>query len=88
MKVLEKAEKKELIVLLGNRNILTSHGIEIPTYQKKTGAATEIFVAVNGEPLAVIMLNTHSNLRAEAKDVISKIKKEKLFVHILSGDSS
>lgn len=48
MKVLEKAEKKELVVLLGNRNILTSHGIEVPTYQKKTDAATEIFVAVNG----------------------------------------
>ena len=48
VKVLEKAEKKELVVLLGNRNILTSHGIEVPTYQKKTDAATEIFVAVNG----------------------------------------
>ena len=63
MKVLEKAEKKELTVLLGNRNILTSNGIEVPAYQKKTDAATEIFVAVDGEPLMVIMLNTHSNLR-------------------------
>ena len=35
----------------------------------------------------VILLNTHSNLRSEAKDAIQKIKKEGLDVHILSGDS-
>ena len=34
------------------------------------------------------MLNTHSNLRPEAKDVISKLRKEGMEVHILSGDSS
>lgn len=36
----------------------------------------------------VIMLNTHSNLRPEAKDVVSKLKKEGMEVHILSGDSA
>ena len=36
----------------------------------------------------VIMLNTHTNLRPEAKEVITKIKKEKMQVHILSGDSA
>ena len=78
VKILEKTQKKELIVLLGNKNILKSHGIEVPTYKKRTDAATEIFVAVNGEPLAVIMLNTHPNLRPESKEVIQKIKTEKL----------
>lgn len=36
----------------------------------------------------MLVLNTHSNLRPEAKNVISKIKKEGLEVHILSGDSA
>jgi cation transport ATPase len=36
----------------------------------------------------VIMLNTHSNLRPEAKDVVAKLRKEGMEVHILSGDSS
>lgn len=36
----------------------------------------------------VIMLNTHSNLRPEAKDVVTKLKKEGMEVHILSGDSA
>ena len=88
MKILEKTQKKEMIVLLGNKNILTSHGIAVPQFRKRTDAATEIFLAVNGEPQVVVMLNTHSNLRPEAKDVIAKIKKERLFVHILSGDSA
>ena len=38
--------------------------------------------------MIVIMLNTHSNLRPEALDVITKIKKEDMSVHILSGDSA
>jgi cation transport ATPase len=34
------------------------------------------------------MLNTHSNLRPEAKDVVTKLRKEGMEVHILSGDSA
>lgn len=34
------------------------------------------------------MLNTHSNLRPEAKDVVAKLRREGLEVHILSGDSA
>lgn len=88
VKILEKSTQNELTILLGNKNILTSHGMEVPIFQRKTDAATEIFLAVNGEPMIVVMLNTHSNLRPEAKDVITKIKKEGMFVHILSGDSA
>ena len=60
----------------------------VPTFRKRTEAATEIFLAVQGEPSMVVMLNTHSNLRPEARDVISKIKDLNLDVHILSGDSA
>lgn len=34
------------------------------------------------------MINTHSNLRPEAEDVIEKIRDEGLEAHILSGDSA
>lgn len=34
------------------------------------------------------MLNTHSNLRPEAKDVVAKLRAESMEVHILSGDSA
>ena len=36
----------------------------------------------------VIALNTHSNLRPEAKDVVSKLQRIGIEVHILSGDSA
>jgi len=60
----------------------------VPPFRKRTEAATEIFLAVQGQPEMVIMLNTHANLRPEAKDVIEKIKGENFDVHILSGDSA
>ena len=40
VKILEKIEKKEMIVLLGNKNILKNNGIDVPTYKKRTDAAT------------------------------------------------
>ena len=42
VKILEKSTQKELVVLIGNKNILTSHGMAVPFFERRTDAATEI----------------------------------------------
>lgn len=60
----------------------------LPDFRRNAEASTELFLAANEEALMVIMLNTHSNLRPEAKDVVAKLRREGLEVHVLSGDSA
>jgi len=63
-------------VLIGNQGILTKNGIEVPVYQQRSNAATELFLVVGNTVMLVMRLNTHSNLRPEAVDVIRKIIAE------------
>jgi cation transport ATPase len=74
-------------VLIGNQGILVKNNIEVPAYRQRSNAATELFLAVDQTVMLVMRLNTHSNLRPEAVDVIRKIMIEGQEVHILSGDS-
>ena len=52
-KILYKAEKKEIPILIGNKNILKNHGIPVPKFYKESEASTELFLTAGEEVLIV-----------------------------------
>ena len=54
-RVLDKAEKREMSIFLGNKHLLKNNGIELPLFDKTADAATEIFLATDNQALLVFI---------------------------------
>jgi Cu+-exporting ATPase len=55
-RILDKTQKLEMKVLIGNKNLLRNNNIEVPSYNKKSDASTELYLCANGEVLMVTPL--------------------------------
>lgn len=76
-----KAQKGDDVILCGNENLLKSNGVNFKL-DKKDG--TVVLVAKNGEFVGGIILADKE--KAEAREVVSMLKKEKIKTTLLSGD--
>lgn len=52
-KILDKAQNKETQVFIGNKHLLLNNKIEIPQFNRKSDASTELYLCANAEVLMV-----------------------------------
>lgn len=60
-RILDKSTKGEFNVFIGNKNILKNNNIPVPEFKRHTDASTDLFLAVDNEPLMVIYLLLRSS---------------------------
>ena len=73
----------ERLILAGNAKLLADHKIMIPAFKDEDNSS--LYVAIDGQPVAAITLK--DQIRVDSKEALERLKKRKLSLYLLSGDS-
>ena len=71
--------------LIGNRELMLENLVDLGDYSENSSGLTAIFVAVDGEFAGIVEIG--GSLRAEAPEVIEKLKRLGLKSFMLTGDN-